>query len=91
MVAPRSVARDVEDVEVITNGLTRTILGDNAASTNLAVATPARTDIIDAITHRLGQAILGKDENASQHFRPEDKKQPKKRIKERNSPQPRIK
>lgn len=63
MVAPRSVARDVEDVEVITNGLTRTILGDNAASTNLAVATPARTDIIDAITHRLGQAILGKDEN----------------------------
>lgn len=61
--APRGVARDVEDIETITNGLTQTILGDNPVNTNLAVATPARTDDIDTITNRLGEAILGEDEN----------------------------
>lgn len=61
--APRSVARDVEDIETITTGLTRTILGDNAVNTNLVVSTPARTDDIDTITNRLGEAILGEDEN----------------------------
>lgn len=61
--APRGVARDVEAIEAITNGLTQTILGDNPVNKNLAVATPARTDDIDTITNRLGEAILGEDEN----------------------------
>lgn len=61
--APRSVARDVEDIETITSGLTRTILGDNAVNPTPAVATPARTDDIETITNRLGEAILGDDES----------------------------
>ena len=63
MAAPRSVASDVEGMEAITNGLTQTILGDNAVNTNLVIATTARTDDIDTITNGLGQAILVKDEN----------------------------
>lgn len=61
--APRSVARDVEDIETITSGLTRTILGDDAVNATPTVATSAGTDEIDAITNRLREAILGEDEN----------------------------
>lgn len=65
MAAPTSTGRDVEGIEAITSGLTRTILGDNTLNTNLAVATSAKADDLDAIANRLGQTILGEGDNQS--------------------------
>ena len=57
----RSKEKDVEGIEAISTGLTRTILGDDAVNADLAVATSTRADDLDAITNRLGQTILRVD------------------------------
>lgn len=57
----RSTEKDVEGIEAISTGLTRTILGDDAVNADLAVATSTRADDLDAIINRLGQTILGED------------------------------
>lgn len=67
MAAPKSSAKDVKDMEAITSGLTRAVLGDDPVNTNLAVntdlavETSTKADDMEAIANRLGQTILGED------------------------------
>lgn len=65
MAAPKSTTEEVKDMEAITCGLTRTVLGDDAVNEEIAVKTSTKADDVDAIANSLGQTILGEDDRQS--------------------------
>lgn len=80
----RSTEEDVEGIKAISTSLTRTILGDDAVNTDLAVATSTIADNLDAITNRLGQTIFGEDNQSLSALSAGEESQPKKRNKKQN-------
>ena len=65
MAGPKSTTEDVKDMEAITSGLTRTVLGDDAVSTDIAVKASTKVDDMDAIANSLGQTVLEEDDRES--------------------------
>ena len=59
------MVKEVKDMEAITSGLTRTVLGDNAGNTELAVETSTKVDDMDVNINRMGETLLEKGDKQS--------------------------